>query len=122
MNRFKTRFSNAWHNIVLHPLAGLCWLLGFKTWGDRLHGEDKPHWWMVEFEWDGPRIVEAAELATRPADARPAGDDPFTPWEETRDHLHFASPGRPSGAHVYATREEVYEKVTALLIDFLIAR
>ncbi len=35
----KHRWLNAWHNIVIHPLAGVCWLLGFERWGDWLHGE-----------------------------------------------------------------------------------
>ena len=33
------RFKNAWHNIVLHPTAGMCWLLGFQKAGDWVHGD-----------------------------------------------------------------------------------
>jgi hypothetical protein len=32
------RLKNAWHNIVIHPVAGVLWLFGFETWGDWVHG------------------------------------------------------------------------------------
>lgn len=33
------RLRNAWHNIVIHPLAGVCWLIGWQSAGDWLHGD-----------------------------------------------------------------------------------
>jgi len=32
------RLRMAWHNIVVHPIAGICWLLGFERLGDWIHG------------------------------------------------------------------------------------
>jgi hypothetical protein len=32
------RFKNAFHNVVLHPIAGLLWLLGLQRAGDWFHG------------------------------------------------------------------------------------
>lgn len=34
----RRRLLHAWHNIVIHPLAGLCWLFGFEDAGDAIHG------------------------------------------------------------------------------------
>lgn len=31
------RWRNARHNLIAHPLAGLCWLLGYEQWGDWIH-------------------------------------------------------------------------------------
>lgn len=36
------RLANAWHNIVIHPVAGVCWLFGFERWGDWLHNSGQP--------------------------------------------------------------------------------
>lgn len=33
------RLRNAWHNIVIHPVAGVLWLFGCSEWGDWVHGE-----------------------------------------------------------------------------------
>ena len=33
------RLKNAWHNIVIHPIVGVLYLLGFEKTGDWLHGE-----------------------------------------------------------------------------------
>ncbi len=30
------------HNVVFHPLAGLCWVLGWDRLGDALHGLGEP--------------------------------------------------------------------------------
>lgn len=41
----KRRLKNAWHNIVIYPIAGMCWLFGMQRLGDwvrdsrRLHAE-----------------------------------------------------------------------------------
>lgn len=113
------RARNAWHNIVLHPIAGGLWLAGCKEWGDYVHGEEKPRWWMIEFAEDGPRVVGVNEIPPRPDFARPDGGDPFTPWEQAADHLHYAGDNPSSfavGAHVYAANaEEAYRKALHLL-------
>ena len=31
------RYKNAIHNIIIHPLAGFCWLFGWEKTGDWLH-------------------------------------------------------------------------------------
>ncbi len=31
------RLSNAWHNIFIHPVAGVLWLCGCEKWGDWVH-------------------------------------------------------------------------------------
>jgi len=36
------RLRNAWHNIVIHPLAGACWLFGLEALGDWIHGDYEP--------------------------------------------------------------------------------
>ena len=33
------RLKNAWHNIVIHPIAGLFWLVGWQSMGDYIHGK-----------------------------------------------------------------------------------
>lgn len=38
-NKIVRRLKNAWHNIVLHPLAGVCWLCGWQKGGDWIHGK-----------------------------------------------------------------------------------
>ena len=35
-----TEIKNAWHNIVVHPIAGILWLLGLQRAGDWFHGTD----------------------------------------------------------------------------------
>ncbi len=112
----KRRLKNAWHNRCLHPVAGICWLFGFKEAGDRIHGEEKPRWWIIAFTEDGPRPLSRADLPTRPADARPDGGDPFTPWEQTEPHLHTDDHGRMVGAHVWAYNlEDAYRRALALV-------
>lgn len=32
------RLRNAWHNIVIHPIAGVLWLFGCQRCGDWVHG------------------------------------------------------------------------------------
>jgi len=98
------RLRTLYHNCVLHPIAGLLWFVGLQAAGDRVHGEPKPRWWIVEFEADGPRLMAAAELPPRPAHARPAAGDAFTPWEQAAEHLHVEA-GQVAGAHVYAADE-----------------
>lgn len=117
MTGFKRRLSNAWHNIVLHPIAGVCWFVGLTRLGDWLHGEEKPHWWIMRFDNGFVRFLAECELAERPDFAAPAGDDPFTPWEQTADHLHVHR-DEVLGAHVYAAnKEEAYLKALELLIQ-----
>lgn len=46
------RWKNLFHNVAWHPLAGVCWFVGFQKWGDWLHGEDK----------ERPTVIDAAEV------------------------------------------------------------
>lgn len=39
MSELQRRLAMAWHNCVLHPIAGLCWLVGADRLGDRIHGD-----------------------------------------------------------------------------------
>lgn len=41
-NRFDVRFL--FHNIVVHPVCGWCWLFGIATeWADRIHDATGPN-------------------------------------------------------------------------------
>lgn len=31
------RLSFAFHNIIVHPICGVLWLVGLNKWADRLH-------------------------------------------------------------------------------------
>lgn len=33
----KRRLVNARHNLIAHPVAGVCWLFGFQRLGDWIH-------------------------------------------------------------------------------------
>lgn len=39
-----TRFTFAFHNIVVHPVCGLLWLIGAQRLGDWLHGVSDEHY------------------------------------------------------------------------------
>jgi hypothetical protein len=32
------RFKFLYHNIIIHPLSGIAWFLGFEKLGDKIHG------------------------------------------------------------------------------------
>lgn len=36
------RVRTFWHNCIVHPVAGLCWILGADRLGDRIHGDAGP--------------------------------------------------------------------------------
>jgi hypothetical protein len=40
MTKIRIRISNAIHNCVLHPVAGVLWLLGSERMGDFIHDID----------------------------------------------------------------------------------
>lgn len=88
MSLLTRRLRTAYHNCVLHPLAGLLWFLGLQAAGDWVHGEPKPRWWVVSFEPGGPSLLCLPGI-------KAAG---------TADHLQTLA-GEPLGATVRAVDE-----------------
>jgi hypothetical protein len=60
-------------------------------------------WWIIRLDpaTGAARPVRPDELPPRPADARPADGDPFTPYYRQEEHAHLP-PDDELGAHVRA--------------------
>ena len=66
-----------------------------------LEGDDvNTKWYIV---WPDGRYVHENELYQRPSDARPAGDDPMTPWYEVDAHYHGKFHPWAGSYHIQAT-------------------
>lgn len=95
------RLCTAYHNCVLHPVAGVLWFLGLEAAGDRVHGEPKPRWMTVLL--DGP---EAPRI-----DPVPVIHPPAAP------HLHVYQ-GRLLAATVFAADPAAaYHTALALVVS-----
>jgi len=103
MSALVRRFRNAFHNCVLHPVAGLLWFLGFQAAGDRVHGEPKPRWWLVLL--DGPESPQV----------KPHEPPPASPYHPQQLLVHA---GRLTAAAVFAAdHAEAYRTALALVVS-----
>lgn len=101
MSTLLRRLRTAYHNCVLHPIAGLLWFAGLQAAGDWVHGEPKPRWWAVELSPDGPQLV------------------PYYTTANAVDRLQAVA-GRPAVAYVHAADEATaYRSALRLVLAHL---
>lgn len=82
-------------------------------------------WWILKNIGTDFVEVPVEKLGPRPDDAMPENGDPYTPWHDATEHLHFSKQSGTmaiSSAHVRAETLEEAKQHAQQLVEELVDR